>query len=82
MNKKANSLLLITILIVAIDSIIMQFDQRQSFKELQQLNMAYDQLISTHKSYLSQYKREYSLLEIEDRATRELSMKVAKWQEL
>lgn len=81
MNKKVNHLLLIVILVVAVDSVIMQFEKRQSFKVSQQLHNEYDQLVSTHKAYLSQYKREYSLLKIEERATNELTMKLAKYQE-
>lgn len=81
MGKKINGLLLVAIIVIAADSVVLQFKERQSFQQLQQLYKKYDQLISTHKAYLSQYKREYSLLKIENRATAKLGMKPTKYRD-
>ncbi len=76
--KKINQFLIIIISFIAIDSIVLNFNQHQSFKKLQQLYSEYEQLVSTHKAYLMRYKQQYNLLNIHHRATNDLKMTMPK----
>ena len=66
------------IVILSMYIVFYYYEQHIHFKKLQILYQDYDRLISINEIYLSQYGREYSLLEIEKYAQQHLKMFLPK----
>ncbi len=78
MSKIINFLLVGVIVVLSMYIVFYYHEQHIYFKKLQILYQDYDRLISINETYLSQYGKEYSLLEIEKYAQQHLKMFLPK----